>query len=120
MQPPQAAKLKQEMRQQFGEAFAAKLSGSEAEELLRKAESKLSFLRMTTVKKRSQGGRRRWVQNEDGSMQEEGQNSERDKAKWTNWDGKNVDPEAIQRHYHGLRRMGFVNNAHAKGPYGIF
>jgi len=33
----------------------------------------------------------------------------------SNWDGKNLDPEAVQRHRQQLRRAGFENNAHAKG-----
>ena len=63
----------------------------------------------------------------------------------SNWDGSNLDPESVSRHKHQVRasraapalristradhrraraeqlgRVGFQNNAHAKGPYGIF
>ena len=40
---------------------------------------------------------------------------ERDKAKWSNWDGSNMDPDSVARHNRSLRRAGFRDNAHAKG-----
>ena len=35
----------------------------------------------------------------------------------SNWDGKNLDPEQVKRHNHHLKRLGFRNNAHAKGIF---
>ena len=38
----------------------------------------------------------------------------------SNWDGSNLDPDSVSRHNHHLDRLGYQNNAHAKGPYGLF
>jgi len=46
----------------------------------------------------------------------EGRGGKRDKA-MTNWDGKNMDPDSVSRHYRGLNRAGFVDNNHAKGIF---
>lgn len=35
----------------------------------------------------------------------------------TNWHGKNLDPDAVSRHTHTLKRAGFKNNRHAKGIF---
>ena len=33
----------------------------------------------------------------------------------TNWNGSNLDPDSVRRHYQGLKRAGFRDNTHAKG-----
>ena len=33
------------------------------------------------------------------------------------YDGKNLDPQSVTRHRQNLKRMGFINNAHAKGMF---
>ena len=40
-----------------------------------------------------------------------------ERARVSNFDGKNLDPCQVKRHYHGLKRCGFVNNLHAKGIF---
>jgi len=35
----------------------------------------------------------------------------------SNWDGKNLDPCAVKRHFKTLDRAGFKNNLHAKGLF---
>ena len=35
----------------------------------------------------------------------------------SNWTGKNMDPDAVARHYAGLKRAGFKDNTHAKGGF---
>ena len=44
-----------------------------------------------------------------------GKEGKREKAAFTNWDGSNLDPDSVSRHYHSLNRAGFRDNAHAKG-----
>ncbi|MGK3740021.1 MAG: hypothetical protein ACI8RD_004155 [Bacillariaceae sp.] len=35
----------------------------------------------------------------------------------SNWDGKNLDPDSVKQHNHQLKRMGYLNNSHAKGIF---
>jgi hypothetical protein len=35
----------------------------------------------------------------------------------TNWTGSNIDPDSLARHNASLKRMGFRDNAHAKGIF---
>lgn len=35
----------------------------------------------------------------------------------SNWDGSNLDPTSVTRHNQQLKRLGFVNNLHAKGIF---
>lgn len=34
----------------------------------------------------------------------------------SNWSGSNMDPDSVRRHERSLKRAGFDNNRHAKGP----
>lgn len=78
-------------------------------------EDKVAFLRMQTPKVGlSQTGRSRVVYRRDGTK-DDGRGTPRDKARHTNWDGSNMDPDSVARHFHGLKRAGFTSNAHAKG-----
>ena len=35
----------------------------------------------------------------------------------TNWTGSNINPDSLARHNASLKRMGFRDNAHAKGIF---
>lgn len=35
----------------------------------------------------------------------------------SNYDGNNLDPCSVKRHNHHLKKLGFVNNQHAKGMF---
>ncbi len=100
--------------------------------LLEKASSTLGYLKMITPKRRSataiaagggeeaasddKDGRTYLVYNGEGRVS--GEALARERAAYSNWDGKNLDPDAVRRHQHQLRRAGFRDNTHAKG--GIF
>jgi len=89
----------------------------EIEKRLELFESKVAFLRMQTPKLGlAQRGRSRIVYRRDGTK-DEGRGTPRDKARVTNCDGSNMDPDSVTRHYHGLKRAGFTSNAHAKGIF---
>mmetsp|Transcript_16183 Transcript_16183/g.48284 ORF Transcript_16183/g.48284 Transcript_16183/m.48284 type:complete len:128 (-) Transcript_16183:45-428(-) len=82
--------------------------------LIEDFESRVAFLKMTTPKRRqaAQGGRTRVVYR-GGERVEVG--TEWSRAAYSNWDGANMDPDSVARHNHQLGRMGFRDNAHAKG-----
>mmetsp|Transcript_5158 Transcript_5158/g.7848 ORF Transcript_5158/g.7848 Transcript_5158/m.7848 type:complete len:142 (-) Transcript_5158:130-555(-) len=86
------------------------------DELIMKAHSKLSFLRMVTPKTTRDAIGITKIAYIDGKMLE-GQGENRGKAALSNWDGSNMDPDSVSRHYHGLKRAGFVDNSHAKGIF---
>jgi hypothetical protein len=93
---------------------------SDIPNLLQAAEKKASFLRIMTPKKRSQesGGTTTYLYRKNGEMEEGGKGTKIKTGKvHTNWDGRNLDPCSVKRHYAGLRRGGFVNNLHAKGIF---
>jgi hypothetical protein len=75
--------------------------------LLDHAKSSLSYLKMVTPKSASsQTGVTRIVFGGDGKKESKAV---------SNWSGKNMDPDAVKRHYNGLKRAGFRDNSHAKG-----
>mmetsp|Transcript_19291 Transcript_19291/g.25041 ORF Transcript_19291/g.25041 Transcript_19291/m.25041 type:complete len:137 (+) Transcript_19291:63-473(+) len=92
---------------------------SDSQEIARQVkifEDKVAFVRMQTPKlQRQQSGRTRIVYGKDGTKHVNCLGTLPEKARWTNWDGKNMDPDSVARHHHTLKRAGFVNNAHAKG-----
>jgi len=101
--------------------FRQPLNSSEsAEDRIRKANDRASFLRITTVKTKPRGESGRWIYRD-------GQRLHADSTSGTlrdgngkvisNWDGKNLDPESVTRHRKLLNRAGFVNNYHAKGVF---
>lgn len=102
--------------------------------LLEKASSTLGYLKMVTPRRRGaaaneagagreeeeeqdgDGGRVRLVyKNGEGLI--DGEAEARERARYSNWDGGNLDPDAVRRHQHQLGRMGFRDNAHAKGVF---
>lgn len=95
------------------------------EDRVKKANDRISFLRITTPKPRmgpqqsssAKAGTTYVYKN--GKLVEEGDATRFDAngRVISNWDGKNLDPCMVKRHKAGLRRAGFVNNAHAKGIF---
>lgn len=101
---------------------------------MEKASSTLGYLKMVTPKRRigsaadaSSGdseeggtgtGGRTYLVYKDGEGRVSEEAMRREKAAYSNWDGSNMDPDAVRRHQHQLSRMGFRDNTHAKG--GIF
>lgn len=107
--------------------------------LLEKAASTLGYLKMVTPRRRSAAasaavpdetsssssieeeeagadGRVRLVY-KNGEGRIDGDAEARERARYSNWDGGNLDPDSVARHRHQLGRMGFRDNAHAKGIF---
>lgn len=53
----------------------------------------------------------------NGEGRIDGEAEARDRARYTNWNGGNLDPDSVARHQHSLNRAGFRDNAHAKGIF---
>lgn len=88
-------------------------------ELLRQAESRLSFLKIVTPKNRvGSAGETRAVYR-DGKVMEGEQARQRDKARHSNWDGRNLDPDSVRKHTQNLARAGFANHRQVIGPHGF-
>lgn len=100
-------KIKEEFRSRRNE-----VNSEAVQEMLKKAESSLSYLKMITPKIRTsqQQGYTRIVFGD-------GDNAKIPDKAVTNWNGKNMDPDSVKRHYRGLKRSGFKNNSHAKGLF---
>jgi hypothetical protein len=101
-------------------AFREPLKADEtADDRIKQADAKLSFLRMITPKPLKESNSGRWVY-KNGKRVEGNDNAPRvDKngKVHTNWDGKNLDPDNVKQHNYQLKRMGFRNNSHAKGYF---
>jgi hypothetical protein len=101
--------------QQIRTAFrqnAQEMNVEKINELLLKAQSSISYLKMVTPKSTlNQGGVTRIVFGEGKDN-----NGIPTKAV-TNWTGKNLDPDSVKRHYQSLKRAGFRDNRHAKGVF---
>ena len=115
-QPPKGIdKSREELRTKFRAPIAADQS---IESRLKEAESRLSFLRMTTTKVKPRGQAGRWVYKDGQRLEHSNGTLRDDKGRvHSNWDGKNLDPESVSKHFKNLRRAGFVNNLHAKGIF---
>ncbi len=99
------------------------------EECIKQAAEKIAYLRIITPKGNrspspssdSSGGTKRFIYTKDGVVEIEGNGggTKRDAngRVVTNWDGKNLDPCSVKTHKAQLKRMGFVNNLHAKGIF---
>ncbi len=104
--------------------------------LLDKASSTLGYLKMVTPRRgpaapaeatagptdqegggeSGDDGRVRLVyKNGEGLI--DGEAEARDRARYSNWHGGNLDPDSVSRHQHQLSRAGFRDNAHAKGVF---
>jgi hypothetical protein len=100
------------------ESFRLPLSeGESVENRLAGAESRLAFLRISTVKQKPRGQSGRWVYQNGKPLSGEGTSRIEGGRVVSNWDGKNLDPESVTTHRKQLRRAGFVNNQHAKGVF---
>jgi hypothetical protein len=100
---------------------------SEIRSCLQQAGEKIAYLRIITPKKsstKSSSGNMRWIYTKDGPVPVDG--SDNNSVKGTlrdgrrvvsNWDGSNLDPCSVKIHNAQLKRMGFVNNLHAKGLF---
>jgi hypothetical protein len=99
-------------------SFRAPLAVTESAECrVTRAEQRLAFLRMITPKTRQSGEGGRWLY-KNGKRVEGGATTRDSNGKVvSNWDGKNLDPDNVKRHNHHLKRLGFRNNAHAKGIF---
>jgi hypothetical protein len=99
--------------------FRSPLAGGESvEDRLRKADERLSFLRMVTPKDSSINQSGKWIY-KDGKRVEGHEATKRDGngRVVSNWDGKNLDPDSVKLHTKQLNRAGFLNNSHAKGIF---
>jgi hypothetical protein len=102
--------------EQLREAFREPLKADESvDDRIKKADERISFLRMITPKPPKDSLSGRWVY-KNGKRVEGNSGSRDNKGRvTTNWDGKNLDPDSVKQHNYQLKRMGFRNNAHAKG-----
>ncbi len=87
--------------------------------LIEEAGKKIAFLRIVTPKApTNQTGVSRWVYRSSGDKDADGRATLRKSRQVvSNWDGNNMDPCSVKRHNSHLKRMGFVNNLHAKGLF---
>jgi hypothetical protein len=94
--------------------------------LLEKASSTLGYLKMVTPRRHSateadaaeeegEASARVRLVYKNGEGRIDGDAEARERARYTNWHGGNLDPESVSRHQHQLNRAGFRDNAHAKG-----
>jgi hypothetical protein len=89
------------------------------DELIEEAGKKIAFLRIVTPKESSnQSGVTRWVYKSSGEKDADGKATLRKTGQVvSNFNGYNMDPCNVKRHNQQLKRMGFVNNLHAKGLF---
>merc|ERR1719221_573581 len=113
-QPNAWSQLRKGYRENINESSADKISS-----LIEEAGEKIAFLRIITPKSSlvSQSGVTRWVY-KSGEKDANGEATMRKTRQViSNFDGKNLDPCSVKRHHGQLKRMGFVNNLHAKGLF---
>lgn len=92
---------------------------SQAKDLLREAESRLSFLRIATPRGRvGSAGATRAVYR-DGKVMDGAKARQHDKARHSNWGGGNLDPDSVRHHRQNLARAGFANHRQVLGPHGF-
>jgi hypothetical protein len=115
---------------QARELFLKNSSLTDEEEIrscLKQAGEKIAYLRIVTPKKSSlssssSSANMRWIYTKDGPIQVDGfsemKGTLRDGRRVvSNWDGNNLDPCSVKIHNAQLKRMGYVNNLHAKGLF---
>ncbi|KAL3934937.1 MAG: hypothetical protein SGARI_003173, partial [Bacillariaceae sp.] len=103
-------------------AFRSPLAAQETvDQRLKRADERITFLKMITPKPASQelGKGGRWVYRDGKVVKGASSGTKRDQngKVISNWDGKNMDPENVKRHNQHLKRLGYRNNAHAKGIF---
>lgn len=99
---------------------------------IEEAGKKIAFLRIVTpkdmwrnaseelnqVSSTNQRGVTRWVYRTSGEKDADGKATPRKSGQVvSNFTGSNLDPCNVKRHNQQLKRMGFVNNLHAKGLF---
>ena len=84
-------------------------SESRVEELLKKANSSLGFLKMITPRSRSSESSTGHTKIIFGDGKG-GKSRAGSKNVVSNWTGSNMDPDSVSRHYRGLKRAGFTDN----------
>ncbi|KAL7522806.1 hypothetical protein ACHAWX_007543 [Stephanocyclus meneghinianus] len=99
---------------------------------IEEAGKKIAFLRIVTpkdmwrnaseelnqVSSTNQRGVTRWVYRSSGEKDADGKATPRKSGQVvSNFTGSNLDPCNVKRHNQQLKRMGFVNNLHAKGLF---
>ena len=90
----------------------------EREKLLTFARGRLGFLRMQAPKSRNAPQTsERIVYTPDGKKLDAQGRPRKSGKVISNWTGSNLDPDSVARHNWGLKRMGFRDNAHAKGIF---
>jgi len=102
---------------------------AQIQECIKEAGEKIGYLRIITPKTNmnsssdteSSSGKKRYIYTKDGVVEIDGNGggTTRDSSGRvvSNWDGKNLDPCSVKVHNAQLKRMGFVNNLHAKGIF---
>ena len=98
------------IRTEFRKPHKNDMNPAQINELLVKAESNISYLKMITPSKiavnHKDSGE---VSTSDGNRGRSGSRVH------SNWTGSNMDPDSVARHNASLKRAGFRNNSHAKG-----
>ena len=94
---------------------------------VKEAGEKIAYLRIVTPKGGkttlgSNNGSKRFIYTKDGVVEVDedkvgGSRRDSNVRVVSNWDGKNLDPCAVKTHNSQLKRMGFMNNLHAKGIF---
>lgn len=104
-----------DVRTKFREPLAADQT---VESRLKEAQERLSFLRITTTKVKPRGQAGHWVYRDGKRLEDVNGTLRDDKGRVvSSYDGSNLDPEMVSKHYKNLKRAGFVNNLHAKGIF---
>lgn len=100
------SKIRQEFRKNASES-----DPEIVKKLLHQANSSLSYLKIVTPRNaiKDQSGHTRIIFKNSVDAGISGSKAV------SNWTGKNLDPDAVKRHYNGLKRAGFRNNADVKG-----
>ena len=117
------AKKRYEMLNQIRSEFRGNATESSPErvsELIKKAQSSMSYIKVITPRTRSSGpqdGVTKLVFNGNGSSTSDGTSKASSFKPITNWTGSNINPDSLARHNASLKRMGFRDNAHAKGLF---
>lgn len=108
----------EESWKQLRTAFREPLRADESvEDRIKKADERLSFLRMITPKSLKDSSSGRWVYKNGKRLDSHAPVRDKNGRVVSNWDGKNLDPDNVKQHNYQLKRMGFRNNAHAKGVF---
>ena len=130
-QPGALRQLREGYRKNANETSPEKIAS-----LIEEAGKKIAFLRIITPKDMwrntvdvlenpgkalsatNQSGVTRWVYRASGEKDADGQVTMRTSRQVvSNFTGDNLDPCCVKRHNYHLKKLGFVNNLHAKGLF---